>query len=169
MDWLKTVAPTVATALGGPLAGLAVEAIGAAFGWTDATKEKVESVLASGQLTGEQLLQLKQAEIALKQRQEELGFQFEELTFKDRDSARQRESVVKDNTNKILAYIVIGSFIAMVASILMGWSKAESVMAGTLVGYLSAKAEQVLSYYFGSTKGSADKTAIIARQQPPKA
>ena len=168
MDWLKTVAPTVATALGGPLAGLAVEAIGSAFGWTDATKEEVESVLASGQLTGEQLLQLKQAEIALKQRQEELGFQFEELTFKDRDSARQREAAVKDNTNKVLAYIVIGSFIAMVASILMGWSKAESVMAGTLVGYLSAKAEQVLSYYFGSTKGSSDKTAIIARQQPPK-
>lgn len=166
MDWLKTVAPTVATALGGPLAGLAVEAIGSAFGWTDATKEKVESVLASGQLTGEQMLQLKQAEIALKQRQEELGFQFEELTFKDRDSARQRESVVKDNTNKILAYIVVGAFITMVASILMGWSKAESVMAGTLVGYLSAKAEQVLAYYFGSTKGSADKTAIIARQQP---
>lgn len=166
MDWLKTVAPTVATALGGPLAGLAVEAIGSAFGWTDATKEKVESVLASGQLTGEQMLQLKQAEIALKQRQEELGFQFEELTFKDRDSAREREAAVKDNTNKILAYIVVGAFITMVASILMGWSKAESVMAGTLVGYLSAKAEQVLAYYFGSTKGSADKTAIIARQQP---
>ena len=41
-DALKAIAPTIATALGGPLAGLAVDALGAAFGWTDATKEKVE-------------------------------------------------------------------------------------------------------------------------------
>lgn len=168
MDWLKTIAPTVATALGGPLAGLAVDALGKAFGWEEATTEKVQEMLASGQLSADQIAAIKVAEMDLVKHERELGFKFEELLIKDRDSARQRESTVKDSTNKILAYIVIGSFIAMVMSILMGWSKAESVMAGTLVGYLSAKAEQVLSYYFGSTKGSADKTAIIARQQPPK-
>ena len=41
-------------------------------------------------------------------------------------------------------------------------AQVDSVLAGTLVGYLSAKAEQVLAYYFGSTKGSADKTALLA-------
>lgn len=163
MDWLKTIAPTVATALGGPLAGLAVDALGKAFGWQDATIEKVQELLASGQLNAEQIAAIKMAEMDLVKHERELGFKFEELLTKDRDSARQREAAVKDNTNKILAYVVVGAFIAMVASILMGWSKVESVMAGTLVGYLSAKAEQVLAYYFGSTKGSADKTALIAR------
>lgn len=165
MEWLKTIAPTVATALGGPLAGLAVDALGKAFGWEDATTEKVQELLASGQLSADQIAAIKVAEMDLVKHERELGFKFEELLTKDRDSARQREGIVKDSTNKILAFAVVGAFIAMVASILMGWSKAESVMAGTLVGYLSAKAEQVLAYYFGSTKGSADKTALLVKSQ----
>lgn len=113
MDWLKTVAPTVATALGGPLAGLAVEAIGSAFGWTDATKEKVEAVLTKGQLSSEQLVQLKLAEQAMLEKERELGFKFAELEMRDRDSARRREVDSKDNTNRILAYTIVGSFVAM--------------------------------------------------------
>lgn len=163
LSWLKTIAPTVATALGGPLAGLAVEAVGSAFGWEDATKEKVQDMLTKGQLSSEQLTQLKQAEMSMLEKERELGFKFAELDFKDRDSARQREIAVKDNTNKVLAYTVVGAFVALVAGTLLGWARVDSALAGTLVGYLSAKAEQVLAYYFGSTKGSAEKTAIIAR------
>lgn len=164
MEWLKTLAPTVATALGGPLAGLAVDAVGKAFGWEDSTKEKVEALLA-GPLTGEQIAAIKVAELELVKHERELGFKFEELIHKDRDSARQREMAVKDNTNRVLAYTVVGSFIAVVGATLLGYARIESALAGTLVGYLSAKAEQVLAYYFGSTKGSADKTALLARSQ----
>lgn len=163
MDWLKTIAPTLATALGGPLAGLAVEAVGKAFGWEEATLEKVSDALSHGQLSGEQVAQLKLAEIELIKQERELGFKFAELENRDRDSARQREMVVKDNTNKVLAYTVVGAFVALVAGTLLGWAKVDSALAGTLVGYLSAKAEQVLAYYFGSTRTSAEKTAMIAR------
>lgn len=166
MDWLKNIAPTLATVLAGPLAGLAVEAIGNAIGMTDATKEKISDALQTGQLSGEQIIALKRAEIDMKAKEQEFGFKFEELVFKDRDSARQREMAVKDNTNKILAYTIVGSFVAMVTGTLMGWAKVDSVLAGTLVGYLSAKAEQVLAYYFGSTKGSADKTKLLADSKP---
>lgn len=162
MDWLKSIAPTLATVLAGPLAGLAVEAIGSAIGMTDATKEKISDALQTGQLSGDQLVAIKQAELNMLAREREFGFKFEELIIKDRDSARQREMAVKDNTNKILAYTIVGSFVAMVTGTLMGWAKVDSVLAGTLVGYLSAKAEQVLAYYFGSTKGSADKTRLLA-------
>ncbi len=171
MDWkaaIGAIAPTVATALGGPLAGLAVDAVGSAFGWTDATKEKVEEAFSKGQMTGEQILALKQAEIALVAQEKELGFKFAELEFRDRDSARQRESNVKDSTNKILAYAVVGGFLAVVGGTLAGWAKVDSVLAGSLIGYLSAKAEQVLSYYFGSTSGSAEKSRLLAQAQPPK-
>lgn len=163
MDWLKTLAPTLATALVGPLGGLAVQVLGKMAGWEGATIESVQETLTSGQLTGDQVASIKQAELALKEQEQELGFRFEELVFKDRDSARQREMAVKDNTNKVLAYTVVGAFIAMVGASLLGWAKVDSALAGTLVGYLSAKAEQVLAYYFGSTKGSAEKTALIAK------
>lgn len=163
MDWLKTIAPTIASAFGGPLAGLAVNAIGSALGWEEATQEKVTDLLQSGSMTGEQIAAIKRAEVDLKAKEQELGFRFEELTFKDRADARAREAAVKDNTNRVLAYTVVGCFMAVVGATLLGFARVESALAGTLIGYLSAKAEQVLAYYFGSTKGSADKTAAIVR------
>lgn len=163
LDWLKTIAPTVAAALGGPLAGVAVEVLGRVLGMEAATIDDIQQELQSGQLSGEQLAAIKQAELELKAKEQELGFKFEELVFKDIADARAREVAVKDNTNRVLAYGVIGAFIAMVGATLAGWTKVDSVLAGTLIGYLSAKAEQVLAYYFGSTKGSADKTALIAK------
>ena len=168
MDWLKTLAPTLASALGGPLAGIAVTALGSALGWEDSTKEKVDDLLKSGQMTGEQIAAVKMAEIELKKLESERGFRFSELEFKDRDSARQREMAVKDNTNRVLAYTIVGSFIAMVGATLLGYAKVESVLAGTLVGYLSAKAEQVLAYYFGSSRSSDTKTELLAKAGPVK-
>ena len=47
MDWLKTIAPTVATALGGPLAGMAVSAIAKAIG---CSPDEVQDVISSGKL-----------------------------------------------------------------------------------------------------------------------
>jgi hypothetical protein len=36
-------------------------------------------------------------------------------------------------------------------------------MVGTLIGYASAKADQVVSYYFGSSAGSDRKNVLIDR------
>jgi hypothetical protein len=162
MEFLKTLAPTLATLLGGPLAGLAVDLLGPKLGITDATKDKITAALQTGQLTGDQIVAIKQAELEAKAKEEELGVKFAEMEFKDLDSARQREMAVKDNTNKILAYTIVGAFIAMIGATLLGLAKVDSALTGTLVGYLSAKAEQVCAYYFGSTKGSADKTRLLA-------
>lgn len=168
MDWqnvIKTVAPWIGTALGGPLGGMAVGAIADALGLPEKTTDAVKQALAG--VTAEQMLALKKADLDFQAKMQELGFthieKLAELEFKDRDSARNREIQTRDNTNKILAFVIIGAFIAMVGATLMGWTKAESVLAGTLIGYLSAKAEQVLSYYFGSTSGSSRKTELLAK------
>ena len=68
----------------------------------------------------------------------------------------------------ILAYVIVGSFVAMVGGALLGYAKVDSALAGTLVGYLSAKCEQVIGFYFGSSKGSEDKTLLLAQSTPPK-
>lgn len=165
MDWLgvlKSLAPTVASALGGPLAGTAITAIGSLLGVSEPTQAKIEAAFVNGQLTGEQIAGLKQLEMKLKAEEQERGFKYEELVYKDRADARNREVQTKDNTNRVLAYTIVGSFIAMVGATLLGYAKVESVLAGTLVGYLSAKAEQVLAYYFGSSQGSREKTNLLA-------
>lgn len=167
-DTLKVIAPTVASALLGPLGGAAVAAIGGIMGVDKPTQESIAKAITSGQMTPEQVARIRELELQYQNDEKERGFKYAELEFKDLDSARRREADTGDSTNRVLAYIVIGSFIATVISTLMGWTKAESVMAGTLIGYLSAKAEQVLAYYFGSTRSSARKTELLAAAQPPK-
>jgi len=171
MDWmttLKQLAPTVASAFLGPLGGVAVAAVGNLLGVSDATQNKIAQVIASGKLTPEQIGDIKKLELNYQENEKERGFKYSELEFKDRDSARKREIETKDGTNKTLAFLIIGAFLAMVAATLLGYAKVESVLAGTLVGYLSAKAEQVLAYYFGSSSGSKAKTDLLAAAGPVK-
>jgi hypothetical protein len=165
MDILKAIAPTIATLLGGPLAGLAVEGIGAAFGWDSATKEQVEEKIRSGNLSGEDIAKLKIAENEVKVRMRELDIKIEELEVQDRQSARDRETKTGGITTPVLAWAIVGSFIAMAGGLIYGKAVVDSALAGTVIGYLSAKAEQVLSYYFGSSRGSDDKNALIAKLQ----
>jgi len=170
-DWLgtlKVIAPTVATALGGPLAGAAVSLLGDALGVSEPTQEKIASAFTNGQLTGEQIAKIKVAELKAKSMEKVYGFKFAELEIRDRDSARQREVATKDSTNKVLAYLIVVAFVIMVGMALFGEITIESALAGTLVGYLSAKCEQVLAYYFGSSVGSKLKTDLLSRAQPVK-
>lgn len=168
LDTIKVIAPTVATALGSPLAGAAILAIGELFGMKEPTQGKIKDLIESGNLTGEMVVQMKELELRYKNEELERGFKYAELEFKDVDSARGREIAVKDHTNQILAYIVVIAFISTAVAVLGGYAKVESVLAGTIIGYVSAKCEQVLSYYFGSSKSSARKTEIIAQSDAVK-
>lgn len=170
MDWkslIKGVAPVVGTALGGPLGGAAVSIIADALGLSEKTEEAIKNVIGQG-LTPEQevALQLAEKNFALEQLKINVALQtrLAELEVDDRNKAREREANVKDNTNRNLAYAIVGGFIALVGSTLLGFAEVDSALAGTLVGYLSAKCEQVLSYYFGSTRTSEQKTNLLAQQ-----
>jgi len=165
---IGTVAPMLATALGGPMAGQAVASIARSMGLKeDAKLGDVQQALASGQLTGDQLVALKAAEMQFQEHMALAGFEntekLEALAAQDRDSARVRETKVMDWTPRILAYVIVGAFVFVIITTLRGWSKVESALAGTLIGYLSAKAEQVISYYFGSSAGSAEKTKLLSQ------
>lgn len=165
LSFLKQVIPTIATAFGGPLAGVAAGFVAEKLNLSDKTIDNVTNLIAGA--PPEQLIELKKIDAELKKFFAELGIRELQLENADRDSARNREIQVKDGVNTVLAYTVVGGFMAVVGATLLGYAKIESVLAGTLIGYLSAKAEQVLAYYFGSTKGSADKTKLLVRSQNP--
>lgn len=92
MDWLKQIAPTIATAMGGPLAGMAVSAISKAIG---VDPEKVGDLISSNKLTAEQIAQVKLAEIELQKQAQELGLNFEKLEVEDRKSARDMQAATR--------------------------------------------------------------------------
>ena len=163
MDWKKivgTVAPGLATALGGPLAGLAVKAIGDAFGISGATEDQIEAAVKNA--TPEQLLQLKQADQAFKVKMRELDVDLERIAKEDRGSARQTYAATRDKIVPALAVLIVGSFIATTVGVLFFNVVVEAALAGALIGYLSAKAEQVVSFYFGSSAGSKGKDETLA-------
>ena len=174
-SFLSGIAPTLASALLGPLGGVAVAGLTKILGIDGGTVADVTKAISDGKITPEQIAEIKKMELQYQEDEKERGFRYAELAFKekevdanDRDSARNREIQTKDNTNKILAFTIVGAFIAMVGATLLGYAKVESVLAGTLVGYLSAKAEQVLAYYFGSNRDSHRKTELLAQSQPVK-
>jgi hypothetical protein len=165
MEWLKSIAPTVATALGGPLAGMAVAAVSKALG---CEPEEVQDIISSGKLTAEQVASIQLAELELKKQAQSMNLDFEQLAVADRKSARDMQIATKSYLVPSLAIIVVLSFVGVVVSTLSGFSTIDSVMAGTLIGYLSAKADQVLSFFFGSTAGSQRKTELLSKAEAVK-
>lgn len=172
MDLLKivgAVAPTLATAIGGPLGGMAMQVVSSVLGLpTDSSEKDVEKALK--QATPEQLLALKQADNDFAVRMKELDIDLERIAASDRDSARRREAQVRDWMPRVLAFVVVAGFMATVFLVLLGFvdGMKDPLMAttvGTLIGFVSAKCEQVVAYYFGSSSSSQQKTQLLAGGQ----
>lgn len=167
-DWKKlvsTVAPAIGTALGGPLGGLAVKALGSAFGLSqDATEDQVAAAVAGA--SPSDLLALKQADQQFAKDMKSLDVDLERISMQDRDSARQREVAVRDNTNRNLAYAYTAGYFGLLWSILYFGVKPEvETLINVLIGILTAAQAAIMGYYFGSSKGSDDKNKIIANQK----
>lgn len=166
-DWkgiVGTVAPTLATALGGPLAGMAVTAISqAALGKADGTEREVSEVIAAAK-DPTILVKLKEAEQVFTEKMRQLDIDLEKIAADDRASARQREVAVRDQTPRNLAYgYTLGYFIVLGLIILNGAGiKAEAKdMVNVLLGVLSAAEVGIITYYFGSSAGSARKSDTL--------
>lgn len=165
-DTLAALAPGLATAIGGPVAGLAVSSIEKVFGLTPGSGTPEAISLAMNTATPDQLLALKKADNDFTVQMRQLDINLEEISEKDRDSARQREIGTKDHSNSILGGVIILGFLFAVGMVLggqvMGLKDANTAaLIGTLIGYISAKADQVVAYYFGSTRQSANKDDTI--------
>ena len=130
-DVLKTVAPTIATVLGGPLAGMAVSVLGEIFGISEPTQEKITDMFQNGQMSGEQIVLLRTAEMNLKIKLKELDIKLEELEVQDRSSARGREVSTNSKTTPALAWIIVCAFIGMVYTVMFSETKIDDVLTGT--------------------------------------
>lgn len=177
MDWmniLKTVAPWIGTALGGPLGGMAVDAATKALGINEKTTDALKQALSGA--TPEQMLAMKKADDDFALQMQALGFKqitdLEAIAASDRANARAREMSVKDSTPARLAYMIIGGFFGVAIAqlvALMGWPDEAAkippqgwVIIGNISGYLAAEAKAAAAYYFGTTADSGRKTEMLA-------
>lgn len=162
IDVVATVAPTIATALGGPLAGLAVGAIGSALGLDAPTQESVANAIAGAK--PEDLYKLKTAELDFKAKMAQLEVDIERISADDRNSARQREIATRDKLPGFLAVCVTTGFFGVLGFMLLREVPASSKdVLNIMLGSLGTAWIQVMAYYFGSSSGSEKKTAIMAK------
>lgn len=168
MDWLKQLAPTVASALLGPLGGIAVSAIGGLLGVSEPTQAKIADAIKSGQLTPEQIGQIKALELEYQNNEKERGFKYSELEFKDVADARARDTAItvagkyniRADAMFFLAVVVVGWLVWII------W-KDESIneyvkgiftlVLGRFLGYL----DNIYNFEFSSSRSSKTKDATI--------
>ena len=161
MDWLKQIAPTIATAMGGPLAGMAVSAISKAIG---VDPDKVGDMISNNKLSAEQVAQVKIAEIELQKQAQELGLNFEKLAVDDRKSAREMQAVTRSWVPPLLAASVTFGFFAILGGMMFGqMSVADNTALTMMLGSLGTAWTGIIAYYFGSSAGSQAKTDILSR------
>jgi len=165
-DILKTLAPTVASALLGPLGGVAVAAIGHIIGIPDATTENITKAFQDGKITPDQLAEIKKLELQYQNDEKERGFKYTELEFKDKDSARQMQIVTKSSVPATLTFLITVGFFGVLVWMLFDVSENTPPALMYLLGSLNTAWTGCVAYWFGTTKSSADKTNIIAQSQP---
>ena len=163
MDWLKTALPTLATALGGPLAGAAASFVADKLGLSEKTVDAVKAAISGA--TPEQLIQMKQIDADLQKFFAGLDIDLERIAAADRASARDRESKTGDTwTPRALALFVTSGFFGVLGFLLVhGKPEVGGDALLVMLGSLGASWTAIIAYYFGSTKGSADKTALLAK------
>jgi hypothetical protein len=185
MEWKKiinAVAPVLGTALGGPMAGAAVKIIaGAILGDENATEQQVTETVLQG-LSPEALVKLREADNSFKVRMRELDIDLAKLNatteqayLNDVQNARTTHTgnrgifwvgiAILLTFATVMVAVLWGSF-QMIAGLIpikdAGFASTVAGLVGTVIGYVAANAQQVVGYFFGSSKGSADKTDALA-------
>ena len=154
---LKGVAPALATAVAGPAGGAAVGWIASKLGISDDTIDGVTKALTGNP---EMVMKLK-----------ELDLEYAKLDAQDRDSARKAYAQVATSEHAtkleklvvpVLALGVVGLAFTLIGVLMfVNTPTDQQQIIIFALGFITSAAGQVLSFYFGSSQGSKDKTEEI--------
>jgi hypothetical protein len=157
---VAVVAPTLGTALGGPLGGTAGTLLAKALGKDGAPEKDLENAVLSAD--PETLLKVKAADVEFQKFLKDADIKLAALDNEDRANARDREKALHDRTPAFLAAVVVGGYFGVMLWILK-WDlpKNGAEVISLLVGSLNAALGMVLGYFFGSSVSSKTKQATI--------
>lgn len=172
LDWksiVRAIAPTLGTALGGPLAGGALKILSdKLLGKPDANESEISDYITSAR--PEDLVKLKEIEADYKLKMAEIGLDPLRLEVQDRASARDLFKVdAKPQRN--ITYLFLGGYFSILilfgVAILRGFDLKIPPEFALIFGVITAAIPQILSFWFGSSSSSAHKNALLAASQPP--
>ena len=143
---LKGLAPTLATAVAGPLGGMAVSALANKFGVADSVESVAKAIAGDPQAS---------------QKLAELELEYAKLDMADRDSARKNEAALATSENTPLLNKSVTPILALV--VVVAWGLIQYHLLTHVVpnemreiiirvlGTLDGALVMVLSYYFGAS------------------
>lgn len=173
---LSSIAPTIATMLGGPLAGTAVTALESALGLAPGSgADAVTAAVAQG-MTPEQISAVRAAD---QHHLEVMGQQGIDLVkinndfqqaqdtamSADRDSARKMQIATHSPMPAILTTVLtLGFFAVLIARMYKVLPNAGDPIVDQMIGTLLAVWAASVAYWVGTTRASATKDATIQTQ-----
>lgn len=181
-DWksfVRGIAPTVGAAVAGPLGASVLGGLSQIIlGRPDGSEADIATAVASGNLTPEQIVQIKQLEADLQKHESEIGFKYADLEFQetqaylaDVQSARAREIAVRDYMPQIIFFLLLGLYAGEVLLFYFGdMPQDEFVRALMTKAFATVEIglTGAIAYFIGSSKGSknsGDAVRRIAEQQ----
>lgn len=142
------VAPTLGTALGGPLGGAAVSMLADALGCEPDERSVTKAVQAA---SPEQLAEIKKAELSFEARMKELDVDIFKLETQDKQDARKH--FAKDWTAKLIGLIMVTFFCSYIAMITVMPPEQNSMeLINLVLGYMGGLVSAVVSFYFGASQ-----------------
>lgn len=176
---LGGIVPFIASALPGPFGAIAKTVLTGVFGIGDDTTDQ-EAAIAQAvvKATPEQMIALKNAEQEFQVRMAELGYSnteaLDRLAKEEMANARQREIEIaktgkRDLTPIYLAFSAVFGFLACLMMFLLmdvdKWGQVKTQMVTATLATMTTIVVMVYGYYFGSSKGSSEKNAMIDKLQ----
>ena len=165
MNWLTQIAPTIATCLGGPLAGLAVTALSKLFG---VAPDQVQSMINDNKLSADQIAAVQQEEIRFKEQTQALGLNFEQLAVEDRKSDRDMQTTTQSIIPPLLSILVTVGFFGILAYLMVTPADTANTPLMIMLGSLGTAWTGIIAFYFGSSAGSQKKDAMLYNSTPAK-
>lgn len=165
---LKTIAPVVGAAFGGPFGGIAASFIADKLGIEGKTIDAVTKALSSGALTPEQVSQIRLAEIDMKKFMADNEIKLEQLAIENQKSAREMQVATKSSVPAMLTYLLTVGFFGVLGGMFTYPEIKESAPLMIMLGSLGTAWTGACSFWFGSTHGSQTKNGWLANSTPNK-
>jgi len=174
VDWkntLEQLCPTVASALLGPMGGIAITALGSVLGVSAPTQDKIADIITNAQLTPDHVAEIKKLELKYQNDEAERGFKYANLAFQNQDSARKAnvEGGVQRDIFFLSLFLLSLSLGCEIFVLFYGYPKTiPEIIVGRILGLLDSVSLMVLGYHYGTSASSVQKNQLLANSVPSK-
>jgi|TARA_Y100000296_G_scaffold86832_1_gene128136 hypothetical protein len=144
---IGAVAPSIGTAIGGPMGGMAANMVAEVLG-CEPTPQKIEKAVQAA--TPEQLAELKKIDSDFEIKMKELDVDLYALETQDIQDARV--AFKDDWTPKLFGLISLVSFVGYIFTVtIMPPDQNSDTIVSLVLGYLGGLVSGISSFYFGAS------------------